>query len=95
MEIGKWIVKRIGGRRDAEFPSWRDLKSRSLAPKLSCETARGVLGWQPVEGREAFLDQAVRVHAPRAMEPKDEPEEGRPEGQGERRDPMRSGGERR
>ena len=64
LEIGKWIVKRVG-RKPAPFPSWRDLKSRALAPRLACETARTLLGWKPVEERERFLDLAVRVHAPR------------------------------
>ena len=53
LEIGKWLVKRAGGRRDAAFPSWRDLRSRELAPTLRCETAREVLGWSPCDdGRE-------------------------------------------
>jgi hypothetical protein len=64
MEIGKWVVKKVGRRPGAEYPSWRDLKSRALVPKLSSRTAREVLGWQPVEERERFLDLAVRVHAP-------------------------------
>ena len=64
LEIGKWLVKKAGRRPGVEFPSWRDVKSRSMAPVLSCETARGVLGWRPVEERERFLDLAVRVHAP-------------------------------
>jgi nucleoside-diphosphate-sugar epimerase len=55
MEIGKWLVKKAGGRKDAAFPSWRDLKSRSLWPPLGCEQAREHLHWQPVEDREAFL----------------------------------------
>lgn len=62
MEIGKWVVKKVGRRPGAAFPSWRDLKSRSLARPFRCETAREVLGWTPVEEREAFLDAAVRVH---------------------------------
>jgi predicted dehydrogenase/nucleoside-diphosphate-sugar epimerase len=54
MEIGKWLVKKAGGRRDA-FPSYRDLKSRSLWPEFSCRGAREQLGWQPCEEREEFL----------------------------------------
>jgi len=64
LEVGKWLVKKAGRRPGAQFPSWRDLKSRALAPRLSCETAREVLGWRPVEEREPFLELAVRVHAP-------------------------------
>jgi len=62
MEIGKWLVKKVGRRPGATFPSWRDLKSRSLAKPLPCRTAREVLGWTPVEEREAFLDAAIRVY---------------------------------
>ncbi|MFN0007732.1 MAG: NAD-dependent epimerase/dehydratase family protein [Planctomycetota bacterium] len=64
MEIGKWIVKTIGGRRDAEFPSWHDLRARSLSARIPSGTARAVLGWKPVDEREAFLDRTVRIHAP-------------------------------
>ena len=64
MEIGKWIVKRIGGRKVA-FPSYRDLKSRGLAVPFACDGARELLGWEPVEEREAFLDKTVRIYAPR------------------------------
>ena len=54
LEIGKWLVKKAGGRRDA-FPSYRDLKSRSLWPEFSCRSARERLGWKPCEEHEAFL----------------------------------------
>ena len=66
MEIGKWMVKVAGRRPGATFPSYRDLKSRSLAPGFSSRTAREVLGWRPVEDRETLLDRAVRIYAPRA-----------------------------
>ena len=59
MEIGKWIVKKAGRRPGAVFPSWRDLKSRALVPKLTCEIAREVLDWKPVEDPERFLDVAA------------------------------------
>lgn len=60
LEIGKWIVKKIGRRPGAAFPSYRDLKTRALVPRFSSRTAREVLGWRPVEDREAFLDLTVR-----------------------------------
>ncbi len=68
MEVGKWIVKKVGRRPGAEFPSWRDLKSRAMVPRLSCDIARDVLDWKPVEDRERFLDLTVRVHAPKARD---------------------------
>ena len=54
MEVGKWIVKRVGGRK-VDFPSYRDLKTRELWPELSCETARNVLGWKPCDEPSEFL----------------------------------------
>jgi len=55
MEIGKWIVKQVGGRRDAPFPSYHDLKSRSMWAGLSCTTARETLGWKPVDDADEIL----------------------------------------
>lgn len=60
MEIGKWLVKRAGRRKDAVFPSYRDLKSRALHVPLACDLARAVLGWRPVEERERFVELAIR-----------------------------------
>lgn len=62
MEIGKWLVKKAGRRPGVTFPSYRDLKTRSLAVPFSSRTAREVLGWRPVEDREALLDRVVRFH---------------------------------
>jgi predicted dehydrogenase/nucleoside-diphosphate-sugar epimerase len=63
MEVGKWVVKKAGRRPGVTFPSYRDLKTRSLAPKFSSRLAREVLGWRPVEDREEFLDRTIRIHA--------------------------------
>jgi len=60
MEVGKWLVKQAGGRKDAAYPSYRDLKSRALAVPLACDLARKVLGWTPVEDRERFVELAIR-----------------------------------
>jgi hypothetical protein len=69
MEIGKWIVKRVGGRKDAPFPSYRDIDSRALAPSFECETARELLGWQPLEERNAVLQALREAWAPSSPEP--------------------------
>jgi predicted dehydrogenase/nucleoside-diphosphate-sugar epimerase len=63
MEIGKWIVKKAGRRPGVTFPSYRDLKTRSLAVPFSSRLARETLGWKPVEDREEFLDRTVRIYA--------------------------------
>jgi len=62
MEVGKWVVKRIGRRRDA-FPSWRDLKSREMRPELACRTARDVLGWRPCDDPEELLRRVLAGRA--------------------------------
>ncbi|HEX5758760.1 MAG TPA: NAD-dependent epimerase/dehydratase family protein [Thermoanaerobaculia bacterium] len=65
LEIGKWAVKAAGRRPGNRFPSYRDLKTRALARPFTSRTAREVLGWRPVEEREALLDRAVRVYGRR------------------------------
>jgi predicted dehydrogenase/nucleoside-diphosphate-sugar epimerase len=63
LEVGKWLVKRAGGRSDA-FPSWRDLKSRALRPALTCRRAREVLGWRPCDDAQEFLRRLFPGSAP-------------------------------
>ncbi len=57
-EVGKWLVKRVGGRRVA-FPSYRDLKTRAMWPAFRCGLARDVLGWRPCEEPQAFLERML------------------------------------
>jgi nucleoside-diphosphate-sugar epimerase len=59
LEVGKWMVKKLTRHPNAEWPSWRDIKHRELRPRFSARGARELLGWQPVESRGAFLDQAI------------------------------------
>ena len=61
LELGKWIVKRIGGR-EVDLPSYRDLCARGLFGEFSCETAREVLGWRPIDDREALLERCLRIY---------------------------------
>jgi predicted dehydrogenase/nucleoside-diphosphate-sugar epimerase len=61
MEIGKWVVKRVG-RRKVGLPSYRDLKSRALISPFSSNLAREKLGWKPVEDKQEFLDKAIRIY---------------------------------
>ncbi len=62
LEVGKWIVKKAGRRSGVDYPSWRDLKARSLAVVFASDLAREKLGWKPVEDREGLLDRCVRVY---------------------------------
>ncbi|MCH2107600.1 MAG: NAD(P)-dependent oxidoreductase, partial [Planctomycetes bacterium] len=64
LELGKWIVKRIGGR-EVDLPSYRDLCARGLFGEFSCETAREVLGWRPIDDREALLERCLRIYGER------------------------------
>jgi len=65
LEIGKWIVKKAGRRPGVEFPSWRDLKARSLGVVFACDISREKLGWKPTEDREGLFERCVRVYRPR------------------------------
>ncbi len=60
-DIGKWVVKRAGGRR-APMPPKRDFLSRGLAARIDCADAKRDLGWQPVSDRAVFIREAVDVH---------------------------------
>jgi predicted dehydrogenase/nucleoside-diphosphate-sugar epimerase len=61
-ELGKWGIKRVGGRR-TPFPSLRDLRSRGMAARFDCADAKRDLGWQPVADPAAFEAAAIAVHA--------------------------------
>ncbi len=60
-ELGKWVLKRAGGRK-APFPSRRDFLSRGLMAEFDCSDAKQALGWQPAASREEFLARAIRIH---------------------------------
>jgi nucleoside-diphosphate-sugar epimerase len=61
VELGKWAVKRAGGRRPP-WPSLRDLRSRGMQARFDCTDARRDLGWTPVADPAAFHAQAIAPH---------------------------------
>jgi nucleoside-diphosphate-sugar epimerase/predicted dehydrogenase len=61
-EMGKWLIKRAGGRA-VPPPSLRDLISRGMRARFDCTDAARDLGWRPVADPDRFLELAVRVHA--------------------------------
>lgn len=65
IEIGKWIIKRATGRRDAPFPSYRDLKSRGLVSPFDTTDVKRALGWQPVADWAEFVRRGIAVHRKR------------------------------
>ncbi|MGC8476480.1 MAG: NAD-dependent epimerase/dehydratase family protein [Acetobacteraceae bacterium] len=61
VELGKWMVKRAGGRRPP-WPSLRDLRSRGMAARFDCADAQRDLGWVPVADPAVFHAQAIAPH---------------------------------
>jgi predicted dehydrogenase/nucleoside-diphosphate-sugar epimerase len=61
-DLGKWLIKRAGGRR-VPLPSKRDLVSRGLGARFDCSEAKRDLGWSPVADPAEFRAQAILVHA--------------------------------
>ena len=61
-EYGKYLIKRVTGRR-ATPPSRRDLLSRGLAATFDCDDAKRDLAWSPVADPARFHERAILVHA--------------------------------
>lgn len=59
VEIGKWLIKRLAGRRDARLPSYRNLRSLGMQARFDCTDVQRDLGWQPVADREEFLRRTL------------------------------------
>jgi len=64
-EAGKYLVKVMAGRA-RQWPSLRDLRSRSFRTALDCSDSKRDLGFDPVADREQFLE---RVFGPAAANP--------------------------
>ncbi|HWP47813.1 MAG TPA: NAD-dependent epimerase/dehydratase family protein [Candidatus Limnocylindrales bacterium] len=62
IEMGKWAIKKIIGRTDATFPSYRDLKSRGLVSQFDCSAIKKDLKWTPVADRDEFIQRGLEVH---------------------------------
>lgn len=58
VELAKYTVKRIGGRRMPP-PSLRDIRSRGLVSRLDCSDAKRDLDWTPEADIERFLSRAL------------------------------------
>ncbi|HEY5299992.1 MAG TPA: NAD-dependent epimerase/dehydratase family protein [Acetobacteraceae bacterium] len=61
-DLGKWVIKRAGGRRSV-VPSRRDFVSRGLIATFDCGDAKRDLGWVPVSDPTVFHARAIGVHA--------------------------------
>jgi nucleoside-diphosphate-sugar epimerase len=60
-DLGKWLIKRAGGRA-APLPSRREFVSRGLMAPFDCADARRDLGWSPVSDPAVFARGAIAVH---------------------------------
>jgi predicted dehydrogenase/nucleoside-diphosphate-sugar epimerase len=60
IDVLKWLVKTAARKPENAFPSWRDLKTRSLAARFDCRLAKQLLGWKPVADREEFIERGIR-----------------------------------
>lgn len=63
VEMGKWVIKRVGGRR-VPRPYRRDIVSRGLQAHFDCTDAKRDLNWRPVADPQQFHAKALAVHAP-------------------------------
>lgn len=62
IELGKWLVKRLIGRR-VPMPSYRDLCSRGLTARFDCADVKQDLDWRPVAEHDEFVRRSIEVHA--------------------------------
>lgn len=56
-DLGKWLIKRAGGRA-VPLPSMREFASRGLMAPIDCTDAKRDLGWAPVADPAEFARQA-------------------------------------
>lgn len=61
-DYGKWIIKRLTGRRIPP-PARRDFLSRGMRARFDCADVARDLGWRPERDAERFWQRAVDVHA--------------------------------
>ena len=61
-EVGKHFIK-VLARKPREFPSLRDLRSRSFAAPLDCADAERDLGFRPESDRLRFLQRLFAMES--------------------------------
>lgn len=68
VDLGKWILKRLLGRKDPA-PSFRDVRSQTFRARFDCGDLRRELGWAPVADRAELIRKGIEVHARRGPAP--------------------------
>ncbi len=59
IEIGKWLLKALARKPENSFPSFRDLKSRTMRAPLDCSAAKEKLSWTPNADWGVFVNEAI------------------------------------
>lgn len=67
IDVFKWVLKELARKPENPFPSYRDLKSRSLRTHFNCTAAKSLLGWNPNNDLETFLQQVIDANLPPIM----------------------------
>jgi predicted dehydrogenase/nucleoside-diphosphate-sugar epimerase len=62
VEIGKWLIKRAGGRT-VPWPSARDLQSRGMLARFDTSQTEAALNWHPKGDRVHFLERGINAPA--------------------------------
>jgi predicted dehydrogenase/nucleoside-diphosphate-sugar epimerase len=62
IEVGKWLVKKAGGKK-VPYPSARDLQSRGMLARFDTSGTEQALKWSPVKDKAAFLERGIHVPA--------------------------------
>ena len=57
----KWGIKVAGRDPDAAFPSYADVKGRSLASMFDCSKAEHILGWSPISDRAILIKEGIHL----------------------------------
>jgi len=60
-EFGKWLIKKISGRKVAS-PKMRDFLSRGMLAKFDNSIEKERLNWSPVSDNQEFAKRAIDVH---------------------------------
>jgi nucleoside-diphosphate-sugar epimerase len=59
IDVFKWVLKELARKPENFFPSYRDLQSRSLLAQFNCRSAKSILGWNPNNDLDVFLQQVI------------------------------------
>jgi predicted dehydrogenase/nucleoside-diphosphate-sugar epimerase len=62
IEIGKWLIKKAGGK-NVPKPSVRDLLSRGMPAQFDTSETERALNWAPVKDHAVFIERGIKIPA--------------------------------